>query len=113
MSAALRRARMSRRVVLGALLLAPAFGCSTSDQSAELALLQDELWANEAILEAAKDTLVQQQTAARYQLRWMEEIEAAGSASLWEAMRTLGRRPSAFVHRSAFDDVVMRGLLHE
>jgi hypothetical protein len=99
------------RIIFAVLICVPSFGCAPNGTSADLAVLQDELWANETALAATKDTLRTHQSAAQFHLLWMEGVQDAGSGTLWDAMRLLSHRPAPTLQRSAFDDFALRGAL--
>lgn len=79
-------------------------GC-TAPPTDDLAALEAELRANQQALVALVAELDSHEALAWYQLRWIEGLEEAGSANLWETMRTLRSRPRPTLGRAAFDDV--------
>jgi hypothetical protein len=101
--------RARRRALLPSLisLSALALGCATPPASDDLPDLVDELQANDAALAATADSLRRHVSLSIYFLRWMDGVEDAGSANLWDAMRILSTRPAAPLMRSTFDDLVM------
>jgi len=105
------RARVANRAVV--CVAAVLSACGHQPREADARALGAEISSHARALEALTDTLARHIDVTTYQLHWMEGVESAGSANLWDAMQMLTRRPLLRYDRAAFDDLTTRARLRE